>query len=111
MGSSSSKEESNSSRNKKENYKLDSKVEIVAKEFLNINNNKNDKKETEFTPKQNNIIQEKNNNNLANQKFLFKGPKNCTLIVHKNDGLNDFILEMNLTNTDKIYSQNNLNLF
>ena len=101
MGSSSSKEEYNSSGNKKGNYKLDSKVEIVAKEFLNINNNKNDKKETEFTPKQNNIIQEKNNNNLANQKFLFKGPKNCTLIVHKNDGLNDFILEMNLTKTNK----------
>ena len=101
MGSSSSKEEYNSSGNKKGNYKLDSKVEIVAKEFLNINYNKNDKKETKFTPKQNNIIEEKNHNNLANQKFLFKGPKNCTLIVHKNDGLNDFILEMNLTKTNK----------
>ena len=78
MGSSSSKEEYNSSGNKNGNYKLDSKVEIVAKEFLNINYNKNDKKETKFTPKQNNMIQEKNNNSLANQKFLFQGPKNCT---------------------------------
>ena len=51
MGSSSSKEKSNSPKNKNENYQFDSKVEIVAKEFLNINYNKNDKKETKFTPK------------------------------------------------------------
>ena len=101
MGSSSSKEKSNSPKNKNENYQFDSKVEIVAKEFLNINYNKNDKKETKFTPKQNNMVQEKNNNSLANQKFLFQGPKNCTLIVHKNDGLNDYILEMNLTKVNK----------
>lgn len=101
MGSSSSKEKSNSPKNKNENYQFDSKVEIVAKEFLNINYNKNDKKETKFTPKQNNMVQEKNNNSLANQKFLFQGPKNCTLIVHKNDGLNDYILEMNLKKVNK----------
>ena len=86
MGSSSSKDTSSSSSNKIVNYKPESKdaycfkqnINIVKKESLNINYNKN------LT-------------NPKEKKFFFQGPKNCTLVVHKNDGLNDFILEMTLT--------------
>ena len=40
-----------------------------------------------------------------NKRFVFNGSKSYNLIVHRNDGMNDFIIEMTLTKYDK----NNIN--
>ena len=44
-------------------------------------------------------------NKNDNKRFIFGGPKSYNLIVHRNDGMNDFIIEMTLTKYDK----NNIN--
>ena len=53
----------------------------------------------------NNNINNLNNNNLNNnnefKKFTFNGTKNWNLIVHKNDGMNDYVIELTLTKFDK----------
>ena len=40
-----------------------------------------------------------------NKTYTFKGQKSSNFIVHKNDGMNDYIIELNLTKFDK--SRNN----
>jgi len=35
------------------------------------------------------------------KKYAFNGDKNYNLIVHKNDGMNDYVIELNLTQIDK----------
>ena len=45
-----------------------------------------------------------NNSDLItnlNKTYTFQGQKSYNLIVHKNDGLNDYIIELNLTKFDK----------
>ena len=43
-----------------------------------------------------------NQNSISTYKqYNFKGEKNINLIVHKNDGMNDYIIELNLTKFDK----------
>jgi len=56
-----------------------------------------------------NNSQNSNNYNLNsylitnfNKTFTFKGKKSSNFIVHKNDGMNDYIIELNLTKFDKI---------
>lgn len=64
--------------------------------------------------KSNNNPQNSNNNNqnsdvssISNynkktfKKYPFKGQNSYNFIVHKNDGMNDFIIELNLTKLDK----------
>ena len=77
----------------------------------NINNNFNNTNNTS----NNNLINNSNNlnnsnglnnniNNLNNnefKKFTFNGTKNWNLIVHKNDGMNDYVIELTLTKFDK----------
>ena len=77
----------------------------------NINNNFNNTNKTS----NNNLINNSNNlnnsnglnnniNNLNNnefKKFTFNGTKNWNLIVHKNDGMNDYVIELTLTKFDK----------
>ena len=41
-----------------------------------------------------------NYNKKTNKKYTFNGPKSVNLIVHKNDGTNDFVIEMTLTKCD-----------
>ena len=41
-----------------------------------------------------------NYNKKTNKKYTFNGPKSVNLIVHKNDGMNDFVIEMTLTKCD-----------
>ena len=36
-----------------------------------------------------------------NRTYTFQGQKSYNLIVHKNDGMNDYIIELNLTKFDK----------
>ena len=48
----------------------------------------------------NNNINNLNNNNEF-KKFTFNGTKNWNLIVHKNDGMNDYVIELTLTKFDK----------
>jgi len=45
----------------------------------------------------------KNSDNITNinKTYTFQGQKSYNLIVHKNDGMNDYIIEMNLTKFDK----------
>ena len=44
-------------------------------------------------------------NSLANKTYTFNGTKSYNLVVHKNDGMNDYIIEMTLSKFDK----NNMN--
>ena len=51
-----------------------------------------------------NNSQNSNNSDLItnlNKAYTFQGQKSFNLIVHKNDGLNDYIIELNLTKFDK----------
>ena len=51
-----------------------------------------------------------NNNNNGMKKFTFNGTNKCNFIVHKNDGMNDYIIELTLTKFDKDnLNSNNLN--
>ena len=44
------------------------------------------------------------------KKFTFNGTNKCNFIVHKNDGMNDYIIELTLTKFDKDnLNSNNLN--
>jgi len=40
-------------------------------------------------------------NKKSMKKYAFNGDKNYNLIVHKNDGMNDYVIELNLTQIDK----------
>lgn len=44
-----------------------------------------------------------NSDNITNlnRTYTFQGQKSYNLIVHKNDGMNDYIIELNLTKFDK----------
>ena len=55
----------------------------------------------------NNNITIKFNNNIClnNRNYFFNDKKSMNFIVHRNDGMNDYIIEMNITK-----SNNNLNL-
>ena len=99
-----------SKRDKIEEKKIESnnnsntkKSEIINRTDLNqitsnnISNNiisnssvLNSNKETSLT----------NYNKKTNKKYTFNGPKSVNLIVHKNDGMNDFVIEMTLTKCD-----------
>ena len=67
----------------------------------NLNSSFNSYNETfEFS----NNSQNSNNSDLItnlNKTYTFQGQKSYNLIVHKNDGLNDYIIELNLTKFDK----------
>ena len=78
----------------------------------NINNNFNNTNNTS----NNNLINNSNNlnnsnglnnniNNLNNnnefKKFTFNGTKNWNLIVHKNDGMNDYVIELTFRYSNK----------
>ena len=41
------------------------------------------------------------NNKNGMEKFRFNGTNKCNFIVHKNDGMNDYIIELTLTKFDK----------
>ena len=66
----------------------------------NINNNNNQNLKDDISLK----VYNKNDN----KKFEFNGPKSYNLIVHRNDGMNDFIIEMTLTKFDKNNIKNQL---
>ena len=40
-------------------------------------------------------------NNIANKRYTFSEPKSVNFVVHKNDGMNDYIIEMTLSKFDK----------
>ena len=42
-----------------------------------------------------------NYNKIGNKTYTFNGTKSYNLIVHKNDGMNDYIIEMTLSKFDK----------
>lgn len=42
-----------------------------------------------------------NYNKKGNKTFSFTGTKKYNLVVHKNDGMNDFIIELTLSKFDK----------
>ena len=53
--------------------------------------------------KSNKIRLNSNNNSISNyhKQYNFNGDKNINFIVHRNDGMNDYIIELNLTKFDK----------
>ena len=57
------------------------------------------------TRNRNNITSLVNYNQKGNKTYTFNGTKSYNLVVHKNDGMNDYIIEMTLSKFDK----NNLN--
>ena len=57
------------------------------------------------TRSRNNITSLANYNQKGNKTYTFNGTKSYNLVVHKNDGMNDYIIEMTLSKLDK----NNLN--
>ena len=83
-----------------------SKRDKIEEEKIESNNNLNTKK-AEIIDKidSNPITSNKetsltNYNKKTNKKYTFNGPKSVNLIVHKNDGMNDFVIEMTLTKCD-----------
>jgi hypothetical protein len=99
----------NSSNNRK--YDLDNSISLnnnfSNNNINNIYNNKNSNNNINNNNNQNSKddISLKVYNKNDNKKFEFNGPKSYNLIVHRNDGMNDFIIEMTLTKYDK----NNIN--
>ena len=93
----------NSSESKKKTIENNSNqnnnsLNNINQENLNSNNN----------IKPNNTVSQSNENNSisnynkkGNKKFAFSGPKSYNLIVHRNDGMNDYVIEMTLTKYDK----------
>ena len=69
--------------NKKENY-----------------DNSNFKNKNNITNITNNISNSNNIISLNNRKYFFNDKNNMNFVVHKNDGMNDFIIEMNITKSD-----------
>ena len=79
--------------------------------FNNNNNNNFNNNNDNNNNNNRNSIDEKSlkvYNKNDNRKFVFNGPKSYNLIVHRNDGMNDFIIEMTLTKFDKNNIKNQL---
>ena len=79
--------------------------------IINNNDNNNNRNIINYSSNDSNMNITNNNrinnninyNNSENKmkKLFFKEPKSYNLIVHKNDGMNDYIIEMTLTKLDK----------
>ena len=78
---------------------IDSKSNIKIKD-----NNKNNSNLFSNLMDKNNITNNISSSNknicLNNRKYFFNNEKGMNFIVHRNDGMNDFIIEMNITKSD-----------
>lgn len=69
--------------------------------YNNSLNNLNDDSIEEDNTSINTYKNNTNNNDITNKNYTFSGPKSYNLVVHRNDGMNDYIIEMTLSKFDK----------